>query len=66
MKLEPSEKVSLRRFAQQQGKQWRLVLQQMWESGTYWGTETDRQILQALRNRIGPTGLHRIRPKDLA
>jgi hypothetical protein len=64
--LDQEEREALKQFATQQGRQWRIVLQQMWMSGNYWGTDTNAPALQRVRNKIGPSGIYNIRPHHLA
>lgn len=64
--LTNDEKKALRDFADQQGRQWKACLRDMWMSGSYWGTKTNSQLLQHLRNAsyFGPAGLIKVRPQD--
>ena len=66
MKLTTEERTAVKRFAEQQGRQWKACLRQMWELGSYWGSDTNVPVLQSLRNRIGPSGLAKVRPIDYA
>jgi len=68
MDLTNEQKTALRKFAAQQGRQWKACLRDMWMSGNYWGTDTDSSTLQQLRNSasFGPRGLIKVRPADYA
>lgn len=56
--LSAGELEALKKYAQEHGRCWRADLRREWmtESGSPY------PVLRELRNKVGPSGLHRIRP----
>lgn len=49
-------------YAKQEGRNWRSRLRLLWERGTYDGFDRDSiAVFQTIRNKIGPSGLDRIK-----
>jgi hypothetical protein len=52
-------------FATNAGRTWRSRLRKIWESGRYDGFDPESaQVFQSIRNKVGPSGLDRIRFPD--
>jgi hypothetical protein len=58
--IEP-ERQALQRFAKAEGRTWKAKLRRCWERAEYPGHESIAHHLQAVRNKIGPSGLAKLR-----
>jgi len=69
-KLTASERTAVSWFAWQQGRRWRLVLEQQASAGSWWGTDTCPRELASVWEKCGRSlaGLRRlhIRPTPRA
>lgn len=58
LNLTIKQKIALKAFARQQGRQWRLSLGDMWRWRTdgptgYYGTDTNAEVLDTIRPLVG-------------
>lgn len=55
VKLSAEQRMALTAFARQQGRQWRRVLDQMWNppKSNYWGLDTNAAVMEQLRELTG-------------
>jgi hypothetical protein len=63
-KIEPDEEAAIKRLAKRWGRLWKAQLRYAWESGRYGligVDDIDESALQRLRNRVGPSGLLKIK-----
>lgn len=63
--LTEDEKNVLAAFAKYHGRTWKADLRTVWMNSTEFHESRNGSILRAMRNKIGPSGLAKIKTRDL-